>query len=227
MLSDDLSSLFGPTPPGAAATSQIRQGVILSFSTVDGSNTVGVGASTLTNVPMLLTGAEVNYNVGDPVLILVLGFTYMILGKVATVGSSVFASASGATSSAQNTASGLVFAAAFTRVITATLTVPTWANAAACTVIGSMTAQATSASTGELQVNAGVTGSTFNTPTAILLGSNPGSTNYIATGSQGFAGVVTGLTGGSTIQAETNGACSTSNGGGVASVSFLATFYKH
>ena len=80
---DDLTGLFGAPAQGMATPSLVVQGRLLSFSSIDGSNTVLVNGGVLTNVPMLLTGAEIEYNAGDPVLLLVLGNTYMLMGKVA------------------------------------------------------------------------------------------------------------------------------------------------
>lgn len=110
--------------------SQIVQGILTAFNTVDGSNTVVVNGGALTNVPMLLTGAEIEYDAGDPVLLLVLGNTYMILGKVAGVASSQYASASQATAGyfgqlASNTAYS---PSAVVNVVSANIQVPTWSN---------------------------------------------------------------------------------------------------
>lgn len=220
MQSDDISGLFGSGAPGAAANSQIRQGTVLTFSIVDGSNTVRVGASTLTNVPMLLTGAEVNYLPGDPILLLVLGNTYMILGKVAMVGSTQFASASVQSLSGLHSTTGQVFAVAFTKYDTVQLTVPVWANTASVVVIGSMSCSMLVS--GIMQVNAGVTGQAFNAPaqTAQQAGFNISAT-------QGWAGTVTGLVGGSTLEGQVNGSVNANNNSGNSSVSMLATFYKH
>lgn len=225
-LSDDLSSLFGPAPQGAAANSQIRQGVILSFSTADGSNTVGVGASILTNVPMLLTGAEVKYTVGDPVLLLILGNTYMILGKVAMVGSSTFASASIATASANNSVTGFSPSTSDVLLTSCTVTVPSWANTALVTAIGTVTIIG-GVGTGftDCAANTGITGFAF--PPQVLFsapnGGQPG------TGVQGETRTLTGLTGGSTIRAEVDGGANPSPGAvaaNQATIRMSAIFYK-
>lgn len=137
MLSDDLSSLFANPAAGAAVNAQFRQGVIASFSKVDGSNSVVVGTTVIPNVPMLLTGAEINYVAGDPVILMVMGNTYMLLGKVAMVGSSQFASTTLATASARNTALGGGLSTTAHSVLTsATVTVPSWANHVSLLVCG-------------------------------------------------------------------------------------------
>ena len=100
----------GNKRPGMLANGGFVMGRINSFSPVDGSNTVSVMGATLTNVPMLLTGAEIDYQVGDPVILIVIGNSYSIMGKVATVGSPQFASASTSSISTANATSGLVSA---------------------------------------------------------------------------------------------------------------------
>src|ERR1700744_4372382 len=94
---DDITGLFGAPPQGMGSDTKVVQGIITSFNPADGSNTVIVNGGQITNVPMLLTGAEIEYAVGDPVLLLILGNTYMMMGKVAGVASPQYASASSAT----------------------------------------------------------------------------------------------------------------------------------
>lgn len=128
MISDDLSSLFGPARPGPALAASYRQGVIVSFNTVDGTNTVSVSGTVLANVPMLLTGAEVQYSAGDRVVLMVLGNTYLMIGKVAVPGSATYASATVSQSSVRNVVSNYAVAATPTIINTVTQTVPPWAN---------------------------------------------------------------------------------------------------
>lgn len=126
---DDLTGLFGAPPPGMSSPSQIVQGIITAFSTIDGSNTILVNNAALTNVPMLLSGAEVNYAKGDPVLLLVLGNTYMLLGKVAGVATPQYASASSAYSGYfASTASQSYTSPASVTLAVANIVVPVWAN---------------------------------------------------------------------------------------------------
>lgn len=132
MLSSDLSGLFTQQPQGMGVQNQIVQGVILSFSKVDGSNTVGVNGAVLTNVPMLATGAEIDYAAGNAILLIVLGNTYMILGRVAMVGSSTFASASSSFANASNGTTNFPLTTAFATITSCALTVPTWANTMLC-----------------------------------------------------------------------------------------------
>ena len=129
MISDDLSGLFGPPPAGMGAAIKVVQGYMLAFNPLDGTNQVTVNGGVIPNVPMLLTGAEVSYTLGDPVLLLVLGNTYMLLGKVATAGGPLFASVSTATGAySANAVNTAYTASATTTINTATLQVPSWAN---------------------------------------------------------------------------------------------------
>lgn len=129
-MSDDLSDLFRPGAGGMSARSQIVLGIMKSFSNVNGANTVLVNGTLMTNLPLLLTGAEIDYSPGDPVLILVLGNTYSILGKVATVGSSQFASASIQSASTFVSTSGFGVGLTDVTILSTSITVPAWANSA-------------------------------------------------------------------------------------------------
>lgn len=140
MISDDLSSLFGPGRAGPALAASYRQGVILSFSTVDGTNTVSISGAVLANVPMLLTGAEIQYSTGDRVVLMVLGNTYLMVGKVAVPGGTSYASASQASASASNSILGVGLSTSFGVIASTSLAVPPWANQASVTLIGSVTA---------------------------------------------------------------------------------------
>lgn len=126
---DDLVGLFGAPPAGMATASNVVQGRMLTFSNVDGSNTVLVNGGILTNVPMLLTGAEVEYDSGDPVLLMIVGNTYMLLGKVAGVASAQFASASSATVGyLASTGNQAYTGPTVVTLASANITVPVWSN---------------------------------------------------------------------------------------------------
>lgn len=220
---DDIAALFAPAPTAMGADSKIVQGTILTFSTINGANTVNVNGATLTNVPMLLTGAEVNYAPKDPVLLLLLGNTYMLMGKVASVGSPRFASASIATASASSGATGFALTPTFVALAACSVTVPSWANTALVTAIGTVslgpsTASATAA------MNTGLTGISF--PSQVNFSVLSGG--YSA-GAQGETKTVTGLSGGSTIQAEVDGASSPGTASATfnqATIRMSAIFYK-
>jgi hypothetical protein len=131
MMDDDLSDLFAASPAGMLLPGGYVMGKITSFSTVDGSNTVACNGATLTNVPMKLTGAEVNYQAGDPVLLQVFGSAYIIDSKIAAVGSAQFASASAESQANGNSASGFTAVVGKTVYATTSIPVPPWATKAA------------------------------------------------------------------------------------------------
>jgi hypothetical protein len=142
MPSDDLSSLFAPNPKGPALPASFRQAVLLSFDANDGTNTVGIGASELPNLPLLVTGAEIGLESGDNILVMYLGNSAMIVGKIATPGSANY----GATLNGRfsrdgfvDNASGFAVAASptGTTVITETrIVVPSWANSCLLIMFG-------------------------------------------------------------------------------------------
>jgi hypothetical protein len=148
VISNDLSSLFGPPAAGPALAAAYRQGTVISFNPVDGTNTVNVSGTVLTNLPMLLTGAETDYSVGDHVMLLVLGNTYMIVGKVAVPGSSSYASASQAFASSSNVVTNVGSSTTVSVVVSTSLTVPPWANQAMVWLIGTAQAVNTGGGTG-------------------------------------------------------------------------------
>jgi hypothetical protein len=201
-ITDDLSTLFAPSPQGMGISPKILQGVVLTFSTVDGSNTVAVGPSTLTNLPMCLSGAEINFQPGDPVLMLAVGNTFMILCKVVSVGSSQFASASSATASGRNSISNFALATGFTTIVTTTVLLPVWANT--CTYFVSATFSDQPVSSTLVQQNVGRTGGTFS-PQSIQAFSAGQWSTVVAT----LSATATGLTPGSTLQWEMDLASST------------------
>lgn len=224
MLSDDLSSLFAAPASGAAANAQFRQGRILTFSTVDGSNQVVVGTTIIPNVPMLLTGAEVEYNPGDPVILMVLGNTYLLLGKVAMVGSSQFASTSIATQAVIGTASGFAFPATpgGATYATTTVVVPSWSNFVAIQAFGSITVKNNFGADVDIDIRLNLNGVLSNF-----------TDNYSHAGSYqtmtlGFS-ISQAVTPGATLTCSTIGSCTggfSADVGNLASISAIALFTK-
>lgn len=85
---DDLAPLF-PTADDRGVV--FRQGVILTWDEQTGDNTVDVGGSVQTNVPMLNSSGVVNLAVGDVVGLLAFKSQMFILGKIITPGAADFA----------------------------------------------------------------------------------------------------------------------------------------
>lgn len=136
MSSDDLSSLFGPAATGPALPMSFRQGVLTAFNSDTGANTVTLGSSTLTNLPMLVTGAEIGLTAGDNVLLSQMGNTYLIIGKVASVGGSNYGGANlGRNANEVNDANFSVNPTG-TVVGTLTFTVPGWAHSCQLWMMG-------------------------------------------------------------------------------------------
>jgi hypothetical protein len=221
---DDLTGLFGAPPAGMATPSSVMQGRLLSFSTVDGSNTVLVNGGVLTNVPMLLTGTEVNYSPSDPVLLIILGNTYMLLGKVAGVASAQFASASVATQAALGTASGFAFPATpgGADYVSTTLTVPSWSNHVAIQAFGSITVKNNFGADVDINIRLRLAGVPSN------FTDNYGKNGSYNTMTLGFS-ITQAVTPGSTLTCTTVGSCTggfTADAGNQASISALALFTK-
>lgn len=83
MRSDDLVPLLKPAPGPAVG---FRQGVIVTWDQDDGSNTVLVGGSIMTNLKMLNTTEASLLAPGDVVGILTAGATWAIMGRFVTPG---------------------------------------------------------------------------------------------------------------------------------------------
>lgn len=128
MISEDLTGLFAGDPAGPAPKSSQRTGRILTFDPSTGNNTVLVGATTLTNVPMLQTGTEVGIKVGDVVLLTQIGYTYIILGRISTPGGSSFAAASVLTMVDNKVVVGFAVPVTIATLATINFTTPSWAN---------------------------------------------------------------------------------------------------
>lgn len=88
---DDLASLFGPVPAGASQDMRFRQGVIQTWNPITAQNTVRVGSTILTDVPVFNTSEAILLAAGDVVAIGVIGDaggarTYGIWGRMVIPG---------------------------------------------------------------------------------------------------------------------------------------------
>lgn len=197
MISDDLSSLFKPSAAGLLLPASFCQGVILSFSSIDGTNTVGVNGTTLTNLTMSLTGAEVDYSVGDRVLLIVLGNTYMIHSKIVSPGSAAFGSASQAFASSSNTVANVGSTTTVSAIVSTSLNVPSWANQAMVWLIGTAQAVNTGASSGACYSQVQITGlaaTPLLTTLVVSGGANPMTSADVQTMAVTPGGTITGST---------------------------------
>lgn len=159
MKSDDLSSLFAPNPRGAAMPSTYRVGVLLAFDPDDGSNQVVIGTSTLIDLPLLVTGAEIGLEPGDNVLVMYLGNSAMVVGKIATVGGPNYGLANAGKRSVFGSLFGWGTSAGETALVTDTsIVVPQWAHSISVNMVGSCTIHNNSASLDNIGSQAKITG---------------------------------------------------------------------
>jgi len=83
-MSDDLTGLLLPPPPGPAQPMSYRQGVVLSWNEITLQNTVRVGGSIMTDLPVLGVGEATTIRAGSVVGIMTVGSTWAILGRIVT-----------------------------------------------------------------------------------------------------------------------------------------------
>lgn len=138
MISDDIGGLFASPPDGPAQPAAFRQAVLLDFNPDDGSNTVGIGPATLPDLPMLVTGAEIGLESGDNILVMYLGNTPMIVGKIASVGGPNYGVSNLGRDSFFLTLNNFNIPAAVTILLTGTVAVPDWANSVSITLTGTI-----------------------------------------------------------------------------------------
>ncbi len=100
MAADELVRLFAPEPATAAQGVRYRQGVIITFDPATLANTVLVGGTVLTDLPLLGVGEATLLTAGSVVGILVIGSgggaaSMAIIGRIVTPGTSDAADAVG------------------------------------------------------------------------------------------------------------------------------------
>ena len=221
MQSSDLAGLFAASPTAMGASSSTVMGTIITFSYVDGSNTVDVLGATLTNVPMLLTGAEVNYVPGDSVMLLILGNTYLLIGKIAVVGSSQFGSASIAAYSNGSSVNSYTYGTGgvLQSILTTTVPAPAWATFAVISLLSVSAFQNNGASDADLEIQNYLQGGYAGGGVAYAAHTH----NCQVTGVAAF---VYTLTGTSTLTASTSVECPFAGTGGYSQLSMSALYYK-
>jgi hypothetical protein len=97
-MDDGLDPLFDGDPARAAQPAYVRQGTVLAWDQIDATNTIKVGSSAFTNLPILASSAEVMLMVpGDTVLLQVVGkgaaAQMYIIGRVTVPGTAQAATA--------------------------------------------------------------------------------------------------------------------------------------
>lgn len=117
-------------PESGAQPLTFRKGVVIAFNPADGSNVINVAGANLTDLPMLVSGAETALIPGQTVGIAVVGTAMFIMGRVSLPRSPGYASASNAFVYSFNSANGFPVPNAWTTYVMTTLSVPPWASRA-------------------------------------------------------------------------------------------------
>lgn len=191
MITDDLSTLFDSGQPAV----RFRQGTITAWDANSGTNTVDLAGGTLTNVPILNTGEAIALKAGHVVVLMGLGLSWFIIGRVTAPNDPNFAAASVAFGSAGSQLFGFSLSTTLTvKTSSNELVVPDWADEAIVFVGGHMHALNTTASRDTLSFQVGCQG-----------GNGGGITQTVEAGWPAHAAAVsrnlfTGLSGGETLQ---------------------------
>lgn len=131
--SDDLTDLYIQDDPNSV----FRQGVVVSYITGSGNNSILIGGNTvadgavLTNLPILNIGDTVNLVAGDVVIIMKYLDSWAIMGRVITPGGAALNTSAVDFQSYFAENPDFANSAAFATVLTQTVPVPAWANRAA------------------------------------------------------------------------------------------------
>jgi hypothetical protein len=160
-LDDAFAGLFAPKPAGMGIAPQIVQGTIIEFNPATGANTVSVMGAQLTN------------------MLIIIGNTYSLLGRVVTPGNPGFGSASAAFAASGNEVGPFAVGTAGAVLVNTSIAVPSWANRALIT----FTAMANTHGGSSAQV-VGIQ--------SYLNGEDAGSIDYFNTANQTCEGVHTG-----------------------------------
>lgn len=96
--SDDLTPLFSPSSAGSALPMTYRQGVVMDFNRITLENTIRVGGTDLTNLPLLGIAEATTLAVGDVVGIAQFGSSWAIMGRFVVPASTEAADAISVTS---------------------------------------------------------------------------------------------------------------------------------
>lgn len=82
---DDLAAMFLPKPGGPAQAMRWRQGVVEAFNTGTLANTINIGGTSFSNVPVFVHNGTSSIAVGDVVAVIVIGDggqSMFVLGKI-------------------------------------------------------------------------------------------------------------------------------------------------
>lgn len=134
---DDLAAVFAGLADNGPAAVGFRQALVVAFNQGTGEGVYNLAGAILTNLPLVSSSESLEIQAGDSVVLMRLGSSFAVLGRVVTPNSAnrlatsavaFDANSQGTTNFAITTFSGTPGANVKT---TATLTVPSWANQAA------------------------------------------------------------------------------------------------
>lgn len=128
---DEARRLVKPPPPELG----MRQGVVVEWDAADGSNVIDVGGELLTDLKMINLSDAPNVRVGDVVAVTRWQYTYFIIGRVVTAGSSDFGSAAIEFGHGTDHLQPTSVPTAITNRLVTDVPVPQWANQAAFQVL--------------------------------------------------------------------------------------------
>lgn len=165
---DDFSPLLQKGKSSSPADQAFRQGYLLSFNANTGESVVEVGGAQLVNLPLLNIGDTVNLRgentagagLGDVVILMKMGFSWAIMGRVVIPGTSAINSTASDFDSqfSGNFADGDLVVG-YQTFSSQTFVVPSWANNAVVFGTSVVTVQNTSAGAGFAEVITDINGS--------------------------------------------------------------------
>lgn len=150
VLGKELATLTSRTNESSAFDYHV--GVILSFDTETGENTVRIRGTAVPNVPMLNSTSTVNFEVGDNVVVLQYRTGYFILGRVVSPNASNFGSEATDFDGYLHDGSGFAVTTSLVTQVSMTFTVPLWASGAVIIASAHLNCQNTTAGTSFIYV---------------------------------------------------------------------------
>lgn len=153
MRSDDLVPFL--SPPMQAGLG-FRQGQVITFNQSTGHNSINVGGTILTNLPMLNSGEATSLKPGHIVALLTWQSSWWILGRVTMPGSDQFASASVAFGGCDEVGTGFAVQTTFAQKSNCNVAVPAWADEALVTCAVHASVENVTAGFDFLAVRAGI-----------------------------------------------------------------------
>lgn len=121
----DLAALIGG---GGAPVSSFAQGEVIAYTPATGANTIRYRGTDLADLPILDNDGVIGLTVGDAVILIRLGASLAILGRLLAPGDPRFAGSAVGIGTSSQSVLGFALSTTATAIATRTLTVPSWAN---------------------------------------------------------------------------------------------------